>query len=250
MGLVIGMESHIGRRRARNEDRVLVRRADEDTGVSSGEALLAVADGMGGAAGGDVASSLAVDMLSKAFRRSSGQDVGLELKRLFAKANAAVHARAETSARCRGMGTTLVAAIIYDRRLWVANVGDSRAYRLRRGNMRQITHDHTVVAEQVRAGLISRERARASSRKNLLTRCIGVGASVDVDVFGPEDLWPGDTVLLCSDGLHSTVDESEILGVVATRLPQVAAHELVRLANEYGGRDNVSVIVARWEPDA
>jgi serine/threonine protein phosphatase PrpC len=249
MGLVIGTESHIGRRRARNEDRVLVRRADEGTGVSPGNALLAVADGMGGAAGGEVASSLAVDMLSKAFRRSLGQDPGLELKRLFVKANAAVHARAQTSAKYRGMGTTLVAAIIEAERLWVANVGDSRAYRLTGRMLRQITQDHTLAAEQVRAGLMSRDRATASGRRNLLTRCVGVAASVDVDVFGPEILLPKDALLLCSDGLHFAVEEREILGAVTSHSPQMAARELVRLANEHGGRDNVSVIVARWEPD-
>jgi len=250
MGFVIGMESHIGKRRVRNEDRVLVRMADDWAGASSSNALLAVADGMGGAAGGELASSLAVEALSKASQRSLAGDAGLGLRRLFLEANAAVHARAESSARYRGMGTTLVVGIIQDGRLWIANVGDSRGYRLTGCKLRQITQDHTLVAEQVRAGLMSRERARASLRRNLLTRCVGVAASVDVDVFGPENLLPGDTVLLCSDGLYSAVDESEILGVVATRPPQVAARELVRLANQYGGRDNVSVIVARWEPDA
>lgn len=249
MGLLIGMESHIGRRRAQNEDRVLVRMADEGTGVSSGDALVAVADGMGGAAGGEVASSLAVETLSKAVQPSLEGDGGLHLRRLFQEANDAVHARAESSARYRGMGTTLVAAIIQDGRLWIANVGDSRAYRLRGSSIRQITQDHTLAAEQVRAGLISSERARASGRRNLLTRCIGVAASVDVDVFGPEDLLPGDTVLLCSDGLYSAVEEREILGAVTSHSPQMAARELVRLANERGGRDNVSVIVARWQPD-
>lgn len=249
MSLVIGVESHIGKRRARNEDRVLVRLADDSSASSSG-ALLAVADGMGGAAHGEVASSLAVEILSRASQVSPEGDAGLQLRRVFLEANAAVHAKAETSAKYRGMGATLVAAIIEDGRLWVANVGDSRAYRLRGNTIRQVTQDHTVVAEQVRAGLMSKERARASSRRNLLTRCVGVSASVDVDVFGPEPLLLGDTVMLCSDGLHSAVEEREILGVVTSHSPQMAARELVRLANEHGGRDNVSVIVARWEPAA
>jgi len=249
VSLVIGAESHIGKRRARNEDRVFFPLADDGSGASSGHALFAVADGMGGAAGGELASSLAVETLSKASQGVLEGNAGLKLRRLFLEANAAVHARAATSTRYKGMGTTLVAAIVQDGRLWVANVGDSRAYRLSENTIWQITQDHTLVEEQVRAGLITKERARSSTRRNLLTRCVGVAESVDVDVFGPEDLSAGDTVLLCSDGLHSAVEDREILSVVASHPPEMAARELVRLANEHGGRDNVSVIVARWQPE-
>jgi serine/threonine protein phosphatase PrpC len=249
VSLVIGAESHIGKRRARNEDRVFVWLSDDGTRLSSRQAVLAIADGMGGAAGGELASSLAVETLSKASQGVLEGDAGLELRRLFLEVNAAVHARAATSTRYQGMGTTLVVAIVQDGRLWVANVGDSRAYRLKGSTIQQITRDHSLVEEQVRAGLMTKERARSSSRRNLLTRCIGVAASVDVDVFGPEELSTGDTVLLCSDGLHSAVEDGEILEVVASHPPEIAARELVRLANEHGGRDNISVIVARWQPD-
>jgi serine/threonine protein phosphatase PrpC len=248
MGLVVGADSHIGRRRTRNEDRIFVRIGDDGMGDSSCCALLAVADGMGGAAGGELASSLAVKTLSDAPQGVLQGEPGLELRRLFAHANAAVHAKAATATRYRGMGTTLVAGVVRDGKLWVANVGDSRAYRLRGGTLHQITQDHSLVEEQVRAGLITKERAKSSSRRNLLTRCVGTASSVDIDVFGPEDLSPADTVLLCSDGLHSAVEDHEILSVVLSHSPELAACELVRLANEHGGRDNASVIVARWEP--
>jgi protein phosphatase len=144
------------------------------------------------------------------------------------------------------MGTTLVAVLFFDNRLLVAHIGDSRLYRLREGKMTQVTRDHSLLQEQIDSGLITPEQARFSQNKNLVTRAMGVESGVETEVNEYEAL-PGDIYLLCSDGLNDMVEDEEIeltLATLAANLP-LCASQLVEAANDHGGRDNVSVILAK-----
>jgi protein phosphatase len=167
------------------------------------------------------------------------------------KTNAAIHQAAQSQPQLSGMGTTLVCALFHDNHIIVAHVGDSRLYRYRQqGNnlagFEQITHDHSLLQEQIDSGMLSEEEARFSSNKNLVTRALGVDPTVDVEVQEHEAL-PGDVYLLCSDGLNDMVNDEEIqltLSAFGTNL-ELAAQQLVQMANDNGGRDNISVILVR-----
>lgn len=231
-----------------NEDAVVV---DEKTG------LLVVADGMGGHKGGEIASRMAVDILSDYISRvMEGSDSFLGVfdgrhsreANLLASgirlANRAIHEAATANPSWQGMGTTIVAALIKNDRAAVAHAGDSRLYRLHDGELRQVTEDHSLVAEQARQGLITAEEAARSSRKNVITRALGQWENLEIDM---QDLAlaDGDRLLLCSDGLSGMVSDPEIAALLkAYPLPQSACTALVEVANSYGGKDNVTVVVA------
>lgn len=228
--------SDIGRVRANNEDVVF---ADEVAGV----ALLA--DGLGGYRGGEVASALAVSVVAGDLvtAAAAAQDPAGTLRQAFQDANAAVFRQALAESHCRGMATTLVAAWAVGDRLWVANVGDSRVYHWRGGELRQVTSDHTVVQAQVAAGQLRPDEARRAQHRNLLTRAVGSEPGVDVDLHSHE-LRAGDRWLLCSDGLTDPLDDTDLGELLGRRAaPAVVARSLVDLANARGGHDNVSVIV-------
>ncbi|MDA8280676.1 MAG: Stp1/IreP family PP2C-type Ser/Thr phosphatase [Actinomycetota bacterium] len=228
-----GSATDVGRVRSVNEDRLL-----------ESVALFAVADGMGGHAGGEVASRLAIDALQQAFAREPSARGLVEAVRL---ANRAVWERSTQDPDVRGMGTTLTAAALVPTRdgdrLVVSNVGDSRAYRYASGRLVQMTHDHSVAEELVARGELSVAEAAVHPHRHILTRALGVAPDVDVDSW---ELAParGERFVLCSDGLTNEVSEERIAGVLAaTSDPQAAADTLVRLANEHGGNDNVTVVV-------
>ena len=148
--------------------------------------------------------------------------------------------------QCQGMGTTVVVVLFYNNMVTVAHVGDSRVYRLRNGDLAQITNDHSLVQELIDRGFFTPEEAEANTPKNLVTRALGIDETVEVDI-SEETARPGDIYLLCSDGLNDMVDDEEIrltLSKYSANLVE-AAHELVRLANESGGKDNISVVLAR-----
>jgi len=230
-------QSDVGRVRAQNEDHC------DEFFRSDGQRLLVVADGMGGHAGGTVASHLAVDTMGAVFLHSAS-DAATLMGEAFAAANHAVHDAADRDAGLRGMGCTTVALLFsHDGATWVAHVGDSRAYRVREGRIEALTHDHSVVAELVRRGHITEEEARVHARRNEILRSIGVEATAVPDI-APVEVCAGDRFVLCSDGLTSFVEDEEIAAVVSREHPQQAVATLVALANARGGSDNVTVQVA------
>jgi len=220
-----------------------VRSVNEDRAFE-GVTLFAVADGMGGHAGGEIAASAAIEALQAGFARAPSED---GLVQAVHDANRAVWERGIVEQDLRGMGTTLTAAGLVSTddgdRLILVNVGDSRSYRLRTGALVQLTTDHSVAEELVARGELSEEEAAVHPHRHILTRALGVSPDVDVDVWEvvPEE---GDRFLLCSDGLTNEVFPDRIATVLtSTRDPQKAAETLVRMANESGGNDNVTVVV-------
>jgi serine/threonine protein phosphatase PrpC len=176
-------------------------------------------------------------------------DVATSLVRAFHAANVQIHAQAQEDASRSGMGTTLVAAVILGRRVYVASVGDSRAYLINQRVITQITEDHSWVEEQVRAGLLTPEQARRHPQRNLVTRALGSKPSIEVDLFEGE-IGAGDTLLLCTDGLTGRVQDQEIATIVRGQSPQEAVRRLVGLANERGGNDNITVLIVSAQEQA
>lgn len=233
----------VGRRRATNQD------AFGSADAESGARLLIVADGMGGHAGGATASRLAVEAVVEVFQRSS-EPPDATLRRALESANARVYAESQRDPSLAGMGTTGVAlAFAPDGAAWVAHVGDSRAYRLRDGELEPLTADHSLVGELLRRNMITPEEAEHHPRRHEVLRSIGVEAEVQVDV-APVDVRPGDRFLLCSDGLCGVVHDAEIAAVLAREVPEAAVRELVAAANTRGGPDNITVQIARVPPAA
>ncbi|PPE66863.1 Stp1/IreP family PP2C-type Ser/Thr phosphatase [Caldimonas caldifontis] len=233
-----------GRARDNNEDSVAV---DEQA------ALAVLADGMGGYNAGEIASGMATAFikselgrwLTEASASASDTDVRRAMDICVENANRAIYNAANSNPQYAGMGTTLVVAVVREGRLLVGHIGDSRAYRLRSGKLSQITKDHSLLQEQIDAGLITPEQAAYSSNKNLVTRAVGVEDTVLLETH-LHDLQPGDLILMCSDGLSDMIDDAEIAAVLQSTndLPAVGA-ALVAAANAAGGRDNIAVILVR-----
>jgi PPM family protein phosphatase len=227
-----GSATDVGLVRSNNQDRLLM-----------ADPLYAVADGMGGAAAGEVASATAVNTLRQVFEpiRAPTAD---DLVRSAEAANRAVWDLAEANPEMRGMGTTLVAlALVPDSRLAIINIGDSRVYALHQGELRQVTEDHNLVAELVAQGRLSEEEAEFHPRRNIMTRALGVDPDVPVDLF-LEEAESGDRYLLCSDGLPREVKDDHIASILRRlRDPREAATELVDEAKRRGGNDNITVVV-------
>jgi serine/threonine protein phosphatase PrpC len=229
----------------------LVRDLNEDSIAADADLGYAIlADGMGGYNAGEVASGMTVSLLAESLKAALRKDSPLDPPALLAgdvaRVNAAVYEASRSDARYAGMGTTLVAVLFHDDRITVAHVGDSRLYRLRGERLEQVTRDHSLLQEQIDSGLISPEDARLSANKNLVTRALGIDPFVEVEVRQYEAL-PGDIYLLCSDGLNDMVADEEIqltLNLLGANL-ELAAQQLVQMANDNGGRDNISVILAR-----
>lgn len=226
--------------------------------------LFILSDGMGGEAHGEIASSLAVDTIEKVCSSSkvdfevtltgTSSENWSEQTRLLQnavlQANFGIYQSSQEHPEQRGMGATLTAGWINGSKLSLAHVGDSRAYLLRTGNLQQLTNDHSLVAEQVRRGIITPQQAEESEMQSVLLRALGAHPEVDVDV-DEFDLFPRDVLLLCSDGLTRMVTEPEIAGTLQAETdPEKAAQKLVDLANERGGLDNVTVIVARLQDES
>jgi serine/threonine protein phosphatase PrpC len=233
-------------------DSGIVRSFNEDSIATSPEiGLLVLADGMGGYKAGDVASSLATSVVTRDIKQSFRQDMDDgKLSQLVSdaikNANSTICRTAHGDARYQGMGTTLVMALFRDNRATVAHVGDSRLYRLRNDRLELLTHDHSLLQEQVELGLITSEDAKVSHNRNLVTRALGVVDDAELDLLNEKTL-PEDIYLLCSDGLNDMVDDADIelvLSSLKANLP-LAARQLVMIANDNGGHDNVSVILAR-----
>ncbi len=240
----------VGQRRDHNEDAVA-----SDTEIG----LLVLADGMGGYKAGEVASEIAVLTIVAELKEEMSQlepgqvdsvtgmqAEGLLLTDAAAKANASIFSVSESQPQCAGMGTTLVAALFTNNKVLVGHVGDSRMYRLRGEQFEQITEDHSLLQEQLKSGLITPEQAKLSSNKNLVTRAVGIDPEVELELH-EHDVEVGDIYLLCSDGLTDLVDDVDIhatLVGLSSNL-EMAANQLVQMANDNGGKDNISVILAK-----
>ncbi len=250
LNLVAAKLTDVGRARPHNEDFVEYYIPPDPQQRAQKGTLYLVADGMGGHQAGEVASQGAVESVIAHYYSSPGSDVGLSLVRALHVANQQIHAQAQADPSKSGMGTTLVAAVIVGRKVYIANVGDSRAYLINQSGITQITEDHSWVEEQVRAGLLTPEKARKHPQRNLVTRALGSKSSVEVDLFEGE-VSAGDTILLCSDGLTGRVGDQEIAAIVQAHRPEEAVRLLVAQANERGGNDNITVLVvsAQEEPD-
>ena len=227
-----------GRKRIRNED-AFVRDPP----------LFAVADGMGGAQAGELASGLAADALRERARGAATEE---RLAELLREANRRVFARATEDAAASGMGTTVTVALVEGDRVLFGHVGDSRAYLIRDGGLTQITDDHSLVAELVRSGRLSPEEAEGHPQRSVITRALGTDSDVDVDTFAV-DARPGDLFLICSDGLSSMVDDHSILEIAERYRENLdeAVKALLAAANLAGGEDNITVVLFEitGEPD-
>jgi len=232
----------VGRVRTHNEDYVDEYVPQDPQQLARKGALYIVADGMGGHQAGEVASEGAVKLVISQYYKDTSHDIGTSLVRAIRAANQMVYEQAQADSTKTGMGTTLVAAVILGRKVYLANVGDSRAYLVHKAGITRITEDHSWVEEQVRAGLLTPEQAMRHPQKNLLTRALGTKPSVDVDLFEGE-LGKDDKLLLCSDGLTGRVEDRELASIVNQYAPEEAARRLVALANERGGNDNITVLI-------
>ena len=246
MGTVVGGAARATGPRAHNED--TYRLADPSHPLARACGYLAIlADGMGGHGQGDVASDAASDGLFARFYAEPPPPAATIPDLLRAGvADAHAHVRAATAGAVgRAPGTTLVAAAVRDDLLFVANVGDSRAYLARGGAAFQLTRDHSLVAAQVAAGLLSPAEAAASGRRNLITRAVGQVEAAEADIFVVA-LQPGDRVILCSDGVHAHLGPREFAALTEAADPQAASEALVALALQRGTTDNASAVVLRY----
>lgn len=249
--IVLGSMTHVGMTRAANQDAfcaILAPNAPPGT-----DALLAVADGMGGHQGGEVASAMAIQSLVRLLspKGPSGTAKATQERRIsivdevVRQVNTDVHQAADRP-ETRGMGTTLTVALLAGSSMTIGHVGDSRLYLMRNGRLQQLSQDHSWVAEEVARGAITPDEARVHPRRNIITRAIGTAPKVEPFTAAVE-LEEGDTLLLCSDGLYSMVGDDEIERIIADQPPQEASDALVNKANELGGHDNTTVVVARME---
>ncbi len=258
MGVLTALEivsqTHSGMVRSHNEDSV---------GFESACGLVVLADGMGGYNAGEVASGIAVSVVNAEISprlqtanaidcdEVSGEELAVLLLRdSIQKANLSIFHAAHSKPQYAGMGTTIVSGVFYDNRVAVAHVGDSRLYRLRGDALEIVTRDHSLLQEQIDAGVITVADARSSQNKNLVTRAVGIDAKVTAEIH-VHDVLIGDIYLFCSDGLNDMVEDDDIQSVLYAmqgNLP-LAAEQLVQMANDNGGRDNISVILVKVKAD-
>ena len=228
------VRTDVGRVRKQNEDSVY---------AADAQRLFAVADGMGGHRAGEVASAMAVEALHMRLQ-SRQPDLRLMLQ-AFEEANGHIAAASAGEERLQGMGTTMTALWQTERSVLIAHVGDSRVYLLRKGNLRQVTDDHSVVAELLRCGLITPQEARRHPYRNVITRSLGSAPTVEVDLLERERE-PGDLWLLCTDGLSNMLTDREMEALLGSLPPQKAADALMQKALDAGGTDNITFILA-WD---
>lgn len=237
-------KTDIGRVRDSNQDSYA---AGE---LPGGVAWAVVCDGMGGAAGGNVASSTAVKMISQQITAQyrdgmSGNSIRNMLASAVAAANVSIFDLARSNPELHGMGTTVVAAILSDHMARVAHVGDSRAYKISSEGLIQMTRDHSVVQELVETGRLTPDEAKAHPRKNIITRALGVDETVDID-FCEDRMEPDDVLLLCTDGLTNYLETDEIFQIAKSSGYYESAQQMVDLANQHGGGDNITVVAITY----
>jgi protein phosphatase len=226
-----------GRKRPSNEDAF---------GYSVEDGVYIVCDGMGGAAAGEVASSIAVDEVLRVFHERNGSAVlPHDAEEAIGIANEAIYSRARRNYRLSGMGTTLVAVVVRNQHVWVLNIGDSRCYRLRAGKLEQVTLDHSLVEEQVRVGRMTKAEAARSPMRNMITRALGTQGRVTPDCFNFE-AQAGDVLLLCSDGLTRELSDSLIQSLLSSNIAlEQRCSVLIEAAKKAGGNDNITCVLVQ-----
>lgn len=240
----VAYQTDIGHQRKENQDRVAKFTAPDGT------LLVVVTDGIGGSRSGDVAAQITVDHLGRQFQAASPNS-SLEAIRWFAREvqliNDEILQKSTENPKYQGMGTTLVAAIIFDQAMVVANIGDSRGYVLHDNLLTQVTIDHSLVNELVKHGDITEEEARNYPQNNIITRAIGASADARIEV-NRFDLGAGDQILLCSDGLSKMITREQMMGVLESDLSLTEkCSQLIKMANEAGGPDNITVLIGLAE---
>jgi len=242
----VAIATDVGLRRTQNEDQHGSWIPSSSDELERRGTLVVVADGMGGSQAGEVASRVAVETVVKCYRAAPGEDPAADLRWAVEEANRTIHELGRTSFDLGGMGTTLTALVVRGTEAFVAHVGDSRAYRVSQGSISQLTQDHSLVAQLVREHALTAEQARVDPRRNVVTRSVGVGEAVEVDAFRVSTpLQVGDTLILCSDGLHGQVTDLEIATLATGADLGEACQRLISAANQRGGPDNITVAIGR-----
>jgi serine/threonine protein phosphatase PrpC len=234
--------SDVGQKRRHNEDYVGFYEPGQIADLETHGRLYVLADGVGGAAAGEIASQYTVKKIIHSYYQSSHDDAATQLRRAIDGANADIFAQNLSRTDRREMATTVVAAVIQGNQLTVANVGDSRAYIVRGESIEQITEDHSLVAELISDGSITAEQAETHPYRNVILRSVGAHETVQVDIFYRQ-LVPDDLLILCSDGLVRHVSGQELADIARAYSPSEAAQRLVALANERGGDDNITISI-------
>lgn len=236
----VGFKTDTGRKKANNEDSCF---------ILPGRDIYMVADGVGGHNSGEIASRIAVGHIAEELMNKDIPDSELELRNYFSeiisKVNMDIWNESVANEESKGMATTLVMAYIKGNRAFFANIGDSRGYVVRKGEIEQITRDHTCIEELVQIGEITREEAKNHPDRNIITRALGGESKVEAD-FYKIDIFPGDVIILCTDGLHGELEEQEILDIV-NKYDNMTdlSNELTKAANKKGGNDNITVITLK-----
>ncbi|MGX7031512.1 Stp1/IreP family PP2C-type Ser/Thr phosphatase [Vagococcus zengguangii] len=240
----VAFQTNVGKKRSSNQDSVGLYLNQKNI------ALAIVADGMGGHQAGDVASQLTVNQLGSVWEQTDIDEEEIVISWLNAEIQVLNHRIYEEGVQYperAGMGTTIVAAVVIDKRVILANVGDSRSYLVRDGEIVQVTEDHSLVNELVKTGEISKEEAQLHPRKNVLTRSLGLPMEVEIDVI-KLDLVLNDYIILCSDGLSNMVPDERMLRIVASEIAlKEKVTKLIEIANEAGGKDNITVLLMDFE---
>ena len=244
MGILCAGASDIGRKRKTNQDSICLDHAHH---------FFAVADGMGGHSGGDIASQLSVKVMPEFFAQNAQLDPQLLMKNMIQEINRAILKKAEEQPELHGMGTTVSAMYFHGQNLIVGNVGDSRVYLVNNNNIFQMTRDHSFVQEKLNMGIYTRDEAVKDPQKNVLVRSVGFEADILVDVFNYR-ICKNDMFIICSDGLHGKVSDGDILHIIQKNIAdpascsiadvKAAVTDLIKQANDNGGQDNISVILA------
>lgn len=237
MSVRFAARTDTGRRRRENQDQAIAR------ALADGSILLAVADGAGGLPAGATASSAAIQAVEAAAAGGVGDAPARFLERAVDAANRRVLAIGEADAAARGLASTLVLAVVRDGTAWIANIGDSRAMLFHDGALARLTEDDSLVAEQVRAGVLTDEQARVAPHRNIITRSLGLAADAAVEVVQAH-VGEGDVLMLSSDGLHGVLTDAEIAALLAGDDPGTIAARLIAAANDAGGPDNIAVAIA------
>ena len=238
-----GARTELGRIRENNEDKFEFCMPEEQELLAIKGCFYAVADGMGGHASGQIASELALKTIVRTYYGDPSEDVAESLSAAVCAANSFIYDAAQAIPDRNGMGTTCTVLVLRNDEMFAVHVGDSRLYMVRDGELRQISEDHSWVEEQVKRGALSVEEAQQSPFRNVITRSLGAAAAVEVDTYH-EQIRADDVFVLCSDGLSGYVPDQEILSIVEAWSPAMACLKLVDRANELGGGDNITVLVA------
>lgn len=235
--------SDIGKIRKRNEDSYLekpLKIADDEKAIA-----MIVADGMGGHRAGDVASKEVINVFEKNLNNGTNNSLEDLLRNSILEANNSIINMSVAKKELKGMGTTCTALVLANNKAFIAHVGDSRAYLVRKNTIKQLTKDHTVAEHMVTFGMMSESEAQTSPKRNILMRAIGINDLLEVDMLEPINIYPNDIFVLCSDGLIEYVKEEEIKKIVSKNTPAAACEKMVATANLRGGKDNITVQITK-----